>query len=89
MNMNLRSSKILEKFSENSSETEQYLVCSELTDCQRSFKWNEWEFGMDLFDRPYFIQQLSEANLLRIIVVIVERERVKQRRNILKVRVKS
>ena len=76
MNMNLLSSKILEKFSENSSETEQYLVCSELTDCQRSFKWNEWEFGMDLFDRPYLIQQLSETNLLRTIVVIVERERL-------------
>ena len=76
MNMNLLSSKILEKFSENSSETEQYLMCSELTDCQRSFKWNEWEFGMDLFDRPYLIQQLSEESLLRTIVVIVKRERL-------------
>jgi hypothetical protein len=74
--MNPKIFKLISSYSPNLSEADRYLICTEISSFQRSFKWNEWDFGLELIDRPEFINQLSLANLLRVVVVLTETEKV-------------
>ena len=74
--MNKRISNILKKYSNQVTEAEKYDICLELSGLQRSFKWDEWEFGFGLLKRHQLIEQLSKENLLRIMLLIVESEKL-------------
>ena len=67
--------ELLSKFSNDLSENEQLAICQDLAGMQRSFKWDEWQFGLELFDRVQFIPQLSKANLMRVFALITELEK--------------
>jgi len=74
--MNPKVSKLLSEYTIHLSDTDKYMICKELGTLQRPFKWDQWNFGLELFERPKFINQLSEANLLRMFVVIIEKEKL-------------
>ena len=48
--------ELLSKFSHDLSDSEKYSIFREISEFHRAFKWNEWEFGLDLIDRPELIK---------------------------------
>lgn len=73
--MNPKVSKLVSKYSEDLPETIQQSICEEINSLQRSFKWNEWEFGFTIIERPNLLIHLDTANLLRLIVLLTEHNR--------------
>ena len=67
--------ELISKFSNKLSDNERYSIFREISEYQRAFKWNEWEFGIDLIDRPELIKHISKENLLRMFVVIIETDK--------------
>ena len=67
--------ELIPKFSHDLSDSEKYSIFREISEYQRAFKWNEWEFGIDLIDRPELIKHTSKENLLRMFVVIIETDK--------------
>ena len=74
--MNPKVSKLISEYTLHLSDNDKYVICEELSILQRSFKWDQWNFSIELFERPKYINQLSEANLLRMFVVIIEKEKL-------------
>lgn len=62
---------LLSQVSDQSPENEIHDVFSKISLHQRAFRWRDWGFGFDLIDDPKKIYQLSESNVLRLIVLIV------------------
>ena len=67
--------ELISKFSNKLSDNERYSIFREISEYQRAFKWNEWQFGIDLIDRPELIKHTSKENLLRMFVVIIETDK--------------
>ena len=67
--------ELISKFSYDLSDNEKYSIFREISEYQRAFKWNEWQFGLDLIDRPELIKHTSKENLLRMFVVIIETDK--------------
>ncbi|MDA9123732.1 hypothetical protein N9J96_09540, partial [Paracoccaceae bacterium] len=76
--MNPKISKLILKFSNNLPENDQYSICEEISNLQRSFKWDEWEYGLELIDHPEFLKQVSEVNLLKMFVLLTQLEKRKK-----------
>ena len=76
--MNPKISKLILKFSNNLSENDQYSICEEISNLQRSFKWDEWEYGLELIDHPEFLKQVSEVNILKMFVLLTQLEKRKK-----------
>ena len=67
--------ELISKFSHDLSDSEKFSIFSEIREHQRAFKWNEWQFGLDLIHRPELIKHTSKENLLRMFVVIIETDK--------------
>ena len=70
--------ELISKFSNKLLDNEKYSIFREISEYQRVFKWNEWQFGLDLIDRPELIKHTSKENLLRMFVVIIEMEKLRK-----------
>lgn len=73
--MNPEVCKLVSKYSEHLPETIQYAICEQISSFQRSFNWNEWEFGFTVIERSDLLKHLDTANLLRLIVLLTENDR--------------
>ena len=70
--------ELISKFSNKLSDNDKYSIFREISEHQRAFKWNEWEFGIDLIEGPQLIKHTSKENLLRMFVVIIEMEKLRK-----------
>lgn len=54
---------------------EKLIVCEKVVERQRSFSWQKWEFGFHVLSNPDMIQKMSAENLLRLIFLIIEKDK--------------
>lgn len=55
-----------------------FKICNNLIEKQRAFLWQKWEFGFRVLEVPDLLPKMSEENLLKLIFLIIEKDKSDQ-----------
>lgn len=76
--MNKQKLDLVNTFFKTTDASQRLDICNNLSERQRSFPWQKWEFGFHVLEVQDLIQKMSEENLFKLIFLIIEKDKSNQ-----------